>query len=325
MRFSLREFVIQLSVFITTIIVCFYAYGVMRFHEWRDEARAEVEENSRILPLNSGDLEYSIIGEGEPAIWFHGVGSGFDQRRNGIHRLKLIGVSRPGYLNSSEIVDQSLDSMVSIYAELLDDLGIEKVHVIGFSAGAMTALTFAEKHPNRVAKIVLISGISEGFSYPKPINKFQSGIFDFIYGDDYLGYQYVNDIVQNPVTFIKNQHKFFSESDISIILDDGKRMYDIIQYEIHVAASHSLRFPGHLIDHQQTKDFGKPTFTFENETLVIHGSDDTDVNIYHAKSANRRILNSELNIIEDAGHYLFLSQPSLLDSLILEFIEKSRS
>jgi pimeloyl-ACP methyl ester carboxylesterase len=44
------------------------------------------------------------------------------------------------------------------FAALLDTLGLEKVDVIGFSAGTTSALQFALRHPNRVKHLAILVG-----------------------------------------------------------------------------------------------------------------------------------------------------------------------
>jgi pimeloyl-ACP methyl ester carboxylesterase len=91
----------------------------------------------------------------------HGAGGGFDQVISGAGRLvaagyQIIAPSRFGYLRSSNPNDPSPENQADAYAVLLDELHIESVAVIGVSAGALSALQFAVRQPDRCRSLTLI-------------------------------------------------------------------------------------------------------------------------------------------------------------------------
>jgi len=61
---------------------------------------------------------------------------------------RLIAPSRFGYLGSS-MPPSHAAMQADAYAQLLDRLGIEKVMVVGISAGAWSSMQFAIRHPER--------------------------------------------------------------------------------------------------------------------------------------------------------------------------------
>lgn len=52
-----------------------------------------------------------------------------------------------------------LDALVAQLAALLDEEGIPRTHVVGFSLGALIAQAFALSHPGRLERLVLVSGV----------------------------------------------------------------------------------------------------------------------------------------------------------------------
>ncbi|WP_050180080.1 alpha/beta fold hydrolase [Domibacillus robiginosus] len=105
-------------------------------------------------------VEYSRVGHGTPILVMHGghsncyeefgytplVESGFE----------LITPSRAGYGATSPA---PLKEAAGRYAELLDHLGIDRVHVIGISAGGPSAITFAGAFPEKVCTLTLQSAV----------------------------------------------------------------------------------------------------------------------------------------------------------------------
>ncbi len=78
------------------------------------------------------------------------VGAGF----------RLIAMSRFGYLRTPLPHDASAEAQADAHACLLDTLGIERVAVIGGSAGAPSSLQFALRHPRRITALVLLAPVT---------------------------------------------------------------------------------------------------------------------------------------------------------------------
>jgi pimeloyl-ACP methyl ester carboxylesterase len=123
--------------------------------------RERVRRGSRILSSPFGKIEFAIAGVGEPLLISHGAGGGFDQALFGAGRLlaagyQIIAPSRFGYLRSSNPEDPSPENQADAFAFLLDKLHIQSVPVLGISAGALSALQFAIRHPDRCRALVVM-------------------------------------------------------------------------------------------------------------------------------------------------------------------------
>lgn len=124
-------------------------------------ARKRVASGSRIAETKCGRIEYAEAGKGPPVLMVHGAGGGFDQGMSfgdalverGLH---VIAMSRFGYLRTPLPPDASPAAQADAHACLLDALGIEKVAVIGASAGAPSSMQLAIRHPDRVSALVLL-------------------------------------------------------------------------------------------------------------------------------------------------------------------------
>ncbi len=66
----------------------------------------------------------------------------------------------PGFgASTRDIADYSIAAHASYVLELLDRLGIDRVHVVGFSMGGGVAIELIDRAPERVASITLLSSI----------------------------------------------------------------------------------------------------------------------------------------------------------------------
>lgn len=128
-------------------------------------ARERLLAGSRIIKTSFGPIQYDTTGDGYPVLVVHGAGGGHDQ---GLilgtimlnDEFRKIAPSRFGFLSTPIPADASPASQADAFAELLDNLNISKVVVIGFSAGGPSSLQFALRHPDRVSALVMASAIS---------------------------------------------------------------------------------------------------------------------------------------------------------------------
>jgi len=124
-------------------------------------ARANVRGLSSVFQSRFGAMEYAVAGQGPPTLAIHGTGGGFDQglaigRRLAATGRLIIAPSRFGYLRSDNPHDPSPANQADAFVDLLDELEIEKASAIGVSAGALSALEFAIRHPSRCNALVAL-------------------------------------------------------------------------------------------------------------------------------------------------------------------------
>ena len=133
-------------------------------HSYRadiQEARHRVSHGSLIAQTTCGPLEYAVAGNGPPVLVVHGAGGGFDQGLEFGTPLiqkgfRIIAMSRFGYLRTPLPENASAEAQADAHACLLDALGIERVAVVGGSAGAPSSVQFALRHPRRITALILL-------------------------------------------------------------------------------------------------------------------------------------------------------------------------
>lgn len=124
-------------------------------------AAARLEGRARIVPTAIAPVEVAESGAGPPLLVLHGSGGGFDQglalAAPLVSGMRLIAPSRFGYLGSPMPGDAAPDAQADALAQLLDRLGIARLPVLAASAGAISALRFACRHPDRCTGLALIA------------------------------------------------------------------------------------------------------------------------------------------------------------------------
>jgi 3-oxoadipate enol-lactonase len=81
---------------------------------------------------------------------------------------------------SSDVGDRelTLDQHADDLDGMFDDIGIDSAHLVGFSHGARIALGFANRHPERLDKLVLCSATAEPTALARTIVRGWKGVLD---------------------------------------------------------------------------------------------------------------------------------------------------
>lgn len=131
-----------------------------RFERDLSSAAARATQGSTLVTTRCGPIEYQEAGTGTPLLVAHGGGGGHDQGMAFARPLtqmgiRVIAMSRFGYLRTPLPADVSPTAQADAHACLLDALGIRQAAILGGSAGAPSALQMAIRHPHRVSALVL--------------------------------------------------------------------------------------------------------------------------------------------------------------------------
>ena len=111
----------------------------------------------------NASVHYVDEGSGKTLVLLHGNGESSDYLKEQIDafkkRFRIIAPDTRGHgLSPRGNTPFTLDQFVADLEELLDGLGIRKVHILGFSDGANIAMLFAMKQPERIRSLVLAGG-----------------------------------------------------------------------------------------------------------------------------------------------------------------------
>jgi pimeloyl-ACP methyl ester carboxylesterase len=120
---------------------------------------APAEFRREKLNVNGVDVTMLTAGSGEPLMFLHGAGTwhGFDFALPWASRYRVMIPFHPGWGESGDAPEMTTpDDYALHYLELIDQLGLDKVNLVGLSMGGRFAATFTIHHRRRVRKLVLI-------------------------------------------------------------------------------------------------------------------------------------------------------------------------
>lgn len=115
----------------------------------------------RTVSAGGRAIAYREAGHGAPLVLLHGIGnqsgSWVQQLESLSERFHVIAWDAPGYGASDALPDDA--PVAADYADalraLLDALAMERAVLVGSSLGCLMAASFAARHPERVARLVL--------------------------------------------------------------------------------------------------------------------------------------------------------------------------
>jgi len=119
--------------------------------------------SGRILDVRGRKVALEEQGTGDPLVYLHGfadlhgVAGELQPFHQGLAQsARLIAPAHPGCAGSDELSEHGIDDVVFAYLELLDALGLERFDLVGHCVGGWIAAELAVRHPERVARLVLI-------------------------------------------------------------------------------------------------------------------------------------------------------------------------
>jgi len=216
------------------------------------------------------------------------------------HGYRILAVSRPGYGKTPLSTGKTPNQFADALAELLTQMKIPKVLVVGVSAGGRTAIRFAARHSDMTDKLILQSSISFA-PYPGLLTRLGT----------YIGFNGVTEkytwellhylLKKNPGTFIKMMIGSLTTLNPEKIVQafSEKQMQELINLFAHMSSGRGFLNDIKTVDNDAT-DVTVPT-------LIIHSKYDGNVSLSHPRLLAKQIKGSRLYLSEAESHLLWFS------------------
>lgn len=274
------------------------AFLLRRYRRDTDASRSTILDTASPIDTGTYKVTYAEKGEGPPVLVIHGAAGGHDQGLlvgdllAGPHRC--IAPSRFGYLGSAMPREATPAEQALACRELLDVLDVDRVPVVGFSAGARTALEFARLFPERCSALVLLSGATfPPFSAPaskEPSRAVLSAMDLFVWC--------LAKCVPAAASWFAGANPGWRRTASAHEQDWVERLVDTLQ-------PMAWRFPGVVNDLKQLQEFDPETLRHVRvPTLFIHAADDRHVPVACTRKAHEWVLDSRYIELPSGGHLL---------------------
>jgi len=270
--------------------------GILASRYRRDLGRARTRLGAldrTTLPSAYGNLEYAEAGTGSPVLVSHGIFHGCDggllSTRDVVANRRVIAPSRFGYLKSAMPPAATPADQADAFVALLDDLGIDKVDLLGISAGTGAAVQLALRHPERVEHLVISSGNWPG----SPTAEAPPGWVKAFYSDRAMWT--LKALFPPLMGRLMGVPKGFPRD-----ADDSRRMAEMLDSIFPLGP----RREGAIFDaFMSNPEVGTyPLESLHVPTLIVHAEDDPLASHEAAARAARRIPGAKLVSLDSGGH-----------------------
>jgi len=287
---------------------------IRRYRSFQEDGLKTLYSQSQVIETTTGNLEYASHGNNPAILVSHGSFGGYDLGMSSLYflqdtNLNFVVPSRFGYLRTS-LPDNATPSLqAQAYVELLDFLNIEKVCVVGLSAGGMSAIHFALNYPNRCWGLIMVSAVNIRPVKTPPIRF----VVEHIFANEFLGWLLAN--------YFPRLIAQSTRDDYSLIENDP--LLKNIVINLAWPPFSTKRRAGMLNDLKQADNL--PNYQFENiisPMLIIHGTNDPFVPYHTAKNLASSARNAKLLTLEKGGHLSFLIQQTQSKQAILDFVNE---
>ena len=238
-------------------------------------------------------------GSGEPLLVLHGPtgNPGWLQHHQGLaEKFQVYAPSHPGYEKSERPPWlESISDLALFYTWTLQEMGLDRVRIIGFSIGAWIAAEMAVMCPHAFQKMVLVD--------PPGIKPQQGEITDiFLMSARQVNERMFHDPGQSPeFAQLFGQEASFKEQDLQM---QNREMLVRLTWKPYM---NDPRFPA-LLDRIRVPG------------LIVWGRQDAIVPLECGEMHQEAIPGSTLKVIESCGHLPQIEKPGELLETALEFL-----
>ncbi|MDF0535644.1 alpha/beta fold hydrolase [Shewanella sp. A32] len=253
---------------------------------------------------------FTESGSGVPVILIHGLFGDGDNLKALGHDLesnyRVLRVDCPNHGRSEHLPDMSYPAVAKMLIALLDQLQIEKAHIVGHSMGGKIAMATALLFPEKVLSVVAADIAPVGYSNRHDTVFAAMKSLPLDANDRRVALQHLLDhgVDEATAQFLlkslrRNESGFEWKLNLSGLIDN----YPYIIGWFNDTAS---------------KDY----LTFGGPILFLHSADPTYVNANYREAIVKQFPRAESKAIEGTGHWLHAQKPTIFNRLVHEFLDK---
>jgi len=278
--------------------------GSIRFCKWKAVRMFS-------YPLGAGGITTRVLQSGltgEPVVFVHGTGGRADRWVRNLDAVAHAGfrafafdLPGHGFATKSGTFDHSVPGYCTFLGNLLDELALERVTLVGTSLGGAVTARFAAHNPQRVARLVLVGSMGV-----TPIGAEACG--RIAKGASNQTFEGVGERLRRVIF------------DPGLVTDDFVR--EEFQHNNSPGASESFKKLGDYIATQLDDDVvGADLAVLQSRLpiLLVWGDKDATVPLSIGRNVRRTISGSHLAVIKDAAHTTYFEKPDLFNRLLLDF------
>lgn len=273
---------------------------------------AVIEENGQALQVH-----YNDCGNGaQTVVLLHGSGPGATSWANFSRNVqplvdagyRVLLMDAPGWGKSDSIVCSGSRSELNarILLGLLDQLQIDRVHILGNSMGGHSAVAFALSQPQRTGKLVLMGGGTGGVSPFVPMPAEGIKLLQALYRQPTL------DNLKAMMAAFVYDNSALTDALFQQRLDNMLARRDHLENFVKSLQVNPRQFP----------DVSARLGEIQAPTLIVWGRNDRFVPMDTGLRLLAGIGNSQLHVFNNCGHWVQWEHAERFNRMVLDFLQE---
>ncbi len=253
-------------------------------------------------------FHYTKTGHGTPVVLIAGGAQWQYSYRHTIpalaenHTVYAVDLPSQGYTQAAASFPYTIPAMADAIRAFVDAVGLEKASLVGHSWGGAWSLSFVERYPERVDKLVLLD--SPGLN--KELAS-QTALFGVpVVGEVLVKFMRRADFETSLRSVFTHQERVTAE----VVDETWAWMSRTEQREAFVE----------LVRSQEYAPIDQGLGTITARTLIVWGQDDRWLPASYAHEYAARIPGAEAKVIPDAGHNVHEDDPAQVNLLLAQFL-----
>jgi pimeloyl-ACP methyl ester carboxylesterase len=247
--------------------------------------------NGNYVTIKGAKVYYEEYGKGTPLLLLHGgFGSisNFSQVIGPLSKnYRVIALDSPGQGRSEQIDAISYQIYANYYAAFIDQMKLDSVYVVGWSDGGNSAYILAYDRPDKVKKVIVSGSNSDTDGYPDgAIDAMKKWTPETI-SDEFKEY-WLKDFLKLSPNKNNWQKSYMQLKDMWITKEV-------------ISNDHLSKI--------------------KSKFLIVYGDRDV-TKLEHGLHIYRTIPGSQLTILPNTSHMVFMEKPTLISNLIVDFLGK---
>jgi len=249
-------------------------------------------------------LQHRIIGEGKPLIILHGLFGSSDNWQTHAKRFseyfQVILVDQRNHGHSDWSDEFDYDLLATDLHELITDLGLEKVNLLGHSMGGKTVMRYAQLYPNTIEKMIVVDMGIRG--YPPHHQQILAGI-----------------AALNATAM--DSRSAAEEVLLPFVPENGTRLFLMKNLYWIEKGKLAWRMNVEVLEREMTNILKAiPEQEVLVQTLFIRGGLSKYILDEDISDIENQFPDSSFLTIEDAGHWVHAEKPEEFMNAVLEFL-----
>ncbi len=262
------------------------------------------------LEVKEAKIFVKEMGEGKPLILIHG-GPGdnhmsfmpYAEELSKDYRVILYDQNNAGKSTSTTEIANTADLEIETLEHLRKHLKLDKLSLVGHSWGTILSLLYAEKHPEHINNITLISSIGTSFQdYIKFATNLQGK-----FTDDYI--KKMQDLSKNPNATQQDMVEVY----LPLYFYDEAHLEKLTKTKINFETNRSI-----ITDISQKFNLVGKEEKFKFPILILQGETDM-LTAEDMKQSFSKFSDVKIVDIEKSGHFPFIENPEATTKNIKQF------